>query len=182
MDRDDLIKALEQYDTPYSEEACYIPRFKSLLTNFSNCYQRALLSGHITASAWIVNANGSAALLIHHKKLDRWLQPGGHADGDENVIAVSTKEAEEETGLELLRLYDSSIFDLDIHVIPGFRGLNAHFHYDIRFLFIADEQEYYAKNHESNEIAWFNLEAIGELVSNNQSIQRMVLKTKSIFK
>jgi len=182
MDRFDLIRAIEYYTTPYKEEASFIPRFKSLLTNFTNCYHRSLLSGHITASAWIVNDTGTSTLLIHHKKLDRWLQPGGHADGDENVLLVAAKEAEEETGLKLLKLHNNRIFDLDIHLIPKHKGINAHFHYDVRFLFIADQQEYYTINHESNEIAWIPFESIGVLVGNNQSIQRMVLKTQSIFK
>ena len=182
MDRYDLIRSLDQYTTPYREEACYIPRFISLLSNFSSCYHRSLLSGHITASAWIIDESATSALLIHHKKLNRWLQPGGHADGDENLLVVAKKEAEEETGLQLMRPHDSLIFDIDIHVIPRHKGINAHFHYDVRFLFIADDREYYAKNHESNEIAWFPLDDIDDLVDHSQSIQRMVLKTKSIFK
>lgn len=182
MNRNDLIRSLEEYSTSYPEEACYVPRFMSLLSNFSNCFHRALLSGHITASAWIINESGTSALLLHHKKLDRWLQPGGHADGDENVMAVAMKEAKEETRLKSLKQFNDSIFDLDIHVIPQHKGINAHFHYDIRFLFITDEDEYYAKNHESNEIGWFQMDDIGDLVGNGQSILRMILKTKSIFK
>jgi 8-oxo-dGTP pyrophosphatase MutT (NUDIX family) len=182
MNRIDFLQALDHYTTPYLEEALYIPRFKSLLTNFTKCYHRSLLSGHITASAWIVNEARTSALLIHHKKLDRWLQPGGHADGDENISSVSAKEAKEETGLKLLRANSDLIFDLDIHLIPKHNGINAHFHYDVRFLYIADRKENYSMNHESNQIAWIPLDSIGALVADNQSIQRMVTKTKSIFK
>ena len=84
MDRRQLIENLENYITPYKEEKYFIPRFLSLLQNFPNCYERSLVSGHMTGSAWIIDQKGKAVLLVHHKKLDRWLQPGGHADGEEN--------------------------------------------------------------------------------------------------
>ena len=182
MNRLDLLQALDNYNTSFKEEAFYIPRFKSLVTNFTNCYSRSLLSGHLTASAWIINETGTSALLIHHKKLNRWLQPGGHADGEEDVLSVASKEASEETGLISLQIYNNLIFDIDIHLIPAYQGINAHFHYDVRFLFIADELEKHAINHESNEIAWVPLGSLSEFSGSNQSIQRMVYKTESIFK
>ncbi len=182
MDRTKLIDALNFYKTSFKEERPYIPRFLSLLINFENCYKRSLKTGHITASAWIINESGSSALLLHHKKLNRWLQPGGHADGDENIISVSRKEAIEETGITKLKLFNENIFDIDIHLIPGHKEISSHYHYDIRFLFIADNSENFILSEESNDIAWISLKNINEYVNGNSSINRMILKTKLIFK
>jgi 8-oxo-dGTP pyrophosphatase MutT (NUDIX family) len=182
MDRNSLLHKLSKYATPYPEEVLFIPRFLSLLTNFPNCYKRSLVTGHMTGSAWIVNENANAVLLVHHKKLDRWLQPGGHADGEENIINVTIKEGKEETGMRSLRLVNEEIFDVDIHQIPEHKGVKAHLHHDIRFLFQADQSEKIVVSHESNEVAWFPLDKVGFYTNNNRSIHRMILKTKLIFK
>ena len=182
MERAQLLEALEAYKTSFVEEKGFISRFKSLLNNFDNCYNRSLLSGHITASAWIIDESGSFALLVHHKKLNRWLQPGGHADGDENIVAAAMKEAREETGLKSLSLINESIFDLDIHLIPNYKNVKAHFHYDIRYIFTASKIESYVISDESNNLAWIELDEIQKVSSNNNSMRRMVLKTKLIFK
>lgn len=182
MERIPLLHELSNYQTSFDEERAFIPRFKSLLNNFSNCYERSLVTGHMTASAWIIDEKGSAALLVHHKKLNRWLQSGGHADGDEEVLTVATKEAREETGLNTLKLTEDKIFDIDIHLIPRHRNIQAHYHYDIRFLFVANLTENYVVSDESNELKWIPLDQINHYTGNNDSIQRMVLKTKLIFK
>ncbi len=182
MNRTELINALNFYNTSFKEEKLYIPRFLSLLTNFKNCYERSLVTGHMTASAWIIDEYGTLALLLHHKKLDKWLQPGGHADGEENIISVARKEAIEETGLTTLKLFNESIFDIDIHLIPGRKETSSHYHYDIRLLFIADNSEKLTASEESNDIAWIPIDQIFEYVEGNSSINRMILKTKLIFK
>jgi len=182
MNRIQFLNALSDYHTSFHEENAFIPRFKSLLINFQNCYKRTLLTGHVTASAWIVDEKGTAALLVHHKKLNRWLQPGGHADGDEDIISVARKEAYEETGLRSLKLYNNQIFDIDMHLIPPRKEIKAHFHHDIRFLFIGDIKENFTVSEESNELSWIPLKKMQEFVGNNISIHRMVLKTNSIFK
>lgn len=135
----------------------------------------------MTASAWIIDEQGSSALLIHHKKLNRWLQPGGHADGEENILSVATKEAHEETGLKSLKLIDNKIFDIDIHLIPRHGDIQAHNHHDIRFLFVAKKTEDYILSDESNELKWIPMDEINHFTGNNNSIQRMVFKTKWIF-
>lgn len=182
MDRAQLVHALNNYQTSFDEEKATIPRLKSILANFSNCYKRSLISGHITASAWIIDENGTSTLLVHHKKLNRWLQPGGHADGEENIIAVATREAREETGLKSLKLIEENIFDIDIHLIPRYKDIQSHYHHDIRFLFVADKTENYAISNESNELAWIPMDKIYNFTGNSSSVNRMVLKTKVIFK
>jgi 8-oxo-dGTP pyrophosphatase MutT (NUDIX family) len=182
MNRAQLIRAFCNYQTSFEEESLFVPRFLSLLRNFPNCYQRKQVTGHMTGSAWILNEDGREVLLIHHKKLDRWLQPGGHADGDENILQVATKEANEETGLKSLRLVRSEIFDIDIHQIPTHGEVKAHLHHDVRFLFTADRSEPLVLSEESNELAWMPMEQVGIYTKNNRSIHRMILKTKLIFK
>ena len=181
MDRIQLLAQLAKYNTPFLEEADFIPRFISLISNFPNCFDRSLITGHITASAWIVDSFSESALLIHHKKLDRWLQPGGHTDGNEDTLSTACREAHEETGISTLVVYSSSIFDLDIHLIPAREKIQAHLHYDIRYLCVADRHESLLNSHEINELAWLPLDSIGDYTDNSISINRMVQKTRIIF-
>jgi 8-oxo-dGTP pyrophosphatase MutT (NUDIX family) len=182
MDRDYLIQKIRDYQTEFEEEHLYRPRFISLIRNFHNCFHRNLVSGHITASAWVFDHLAKKVLLVHHKKLNRWLQPGGHADGDENVVNVAKREVTEETGLNTLSLFDTSIFDLDIHLIPQHKNTLAHFHYDIRYLFTADSRLSPEVNDESNQVLWVPIDDVAYFTNNPRSIHRMILKTKLIFK
>ncbi len=177
MDRLQLLQHLENYQTNFEDEYHFIPRFVSLLRNFQNCYSRDLNTGHITASAWIIDNSATSALLVHHRKLNKWLQPGGHTDGQEDVTAAAHREAIEETGLSTIQLANNGIFDLDIHQIPAHGAVAAHFHYDIRFLFIADKLLTITTSHESHDVRWFELDQIAELTNNSRSIGRMILKS-----
>ena len=180
MLRDQLISALKEYKTPYVEEAAFVPRFISLLQNFDRCFLRTLSTGHMTGSAFIVNEAQDSVLLVHHKKLQRWLQPGGHADGDENILNVARREGEEETGLEALKLLQPTIFDVDIHQIPAHGKDRAHFHYDIRYLFVAEDMDSIEKNDESNMIKWVALDNISAYLDQNRSITRMCAKIHTL--
>lgn len=103
-----------------------------------DCLERSNLAGHLTASAFVTDHQRRHLLLIHHKALGRWLQPGGHADGDPDLLAVARREVREETGLDELHPVTTRPFDLDIHSIPERKGIPEHLHYDVRFLFEAD--------------------------------------------
>ena len=182
MDRFDIIQDLLAYQSSFTEEQLFVPRFLSLINNFENCFDRSLDSGHITGSSWITDVNASSVLLVFHKKLKRWLQPGGHADGVADIQEVSKSEAKEETGLNSLQLISPTIFDLDIHQIPAHKGIKAHLHYDIRYLFQADMNEELVISDESTDLKWFDLDQVDFYAKSNPSIQRMILKTKLIFK
>ncbi len=108
---------------------------------------------------------------MHHAKLNKWVQPGGHADGEENILNVALREAEEETGLVNLKSF-LGIFDLDIHLIPERKDFPEHFHYDIRFLVEAEEHEKIVVSEESHDVQWINLQEI-EKFSTERSILRM---------
>lgn len=153
-----------------------MPRFLELLES-EQSFHRDHLPGHITGSAWIVNADRSHVLLVHHAKLNRWLQPGGHADGDENILRVATREAEEETGLTNISLFAPSIFDLDIHSIPARPDFPEHLHFDVRFGFIASPKDALVLSNESHELEWIRIENVGDYTQRNPSITRMVKKS-----
>ena len=113
-------------------------RITAFVEDNPDCLLRSNLAGHLTASAFVVDRERQHLLLIHHKALDRWLQPGGHADGDPDLLAVARREVLEETGLAEVAPVVPHPFDLDIHPIPERKGVPAHLHYDVRFLFAAD--------------------------------------------
>jgi len=180
MSREELLEALQTYETLYESEAWYAPRFVSLLRNFPGCFHRDLLSGHITGSAWVVSANFEQVVLLHHKKLDKWLQPGGHADGQEDVRKVASSELEEETGLTSYRWLSDGIFDIDIHLIPARSAERAHFHYDIRFVAVADSAAPLVLSNESRAVKWVPLSSVTKAAGFEESILRMVDKTRKL--
>lgn len=155
-------------------------RFFRFVESHTNCFERSLEQGHVTASAWIVDKDANSALLVHHKKLGLWLQPGGHCDGDSDVVRVATKEVQEETGLDTFEIVSDRIFDLDIHEIPVWEKTPAHYHYDVRFLIYADRQQPLRVSHESNDIRWFNLNKIQD-VSPDISVVRLAGKSLTII-
>jgi 8-oxo-dGTP pyrophosphatase MutT (NUDIX family) len=140
------------------------------------CLERTCGPGQLTGSAWIVSLDGSRVLLTHHRKLGKWLQLGGHADGDPDLLAVALREAREESGLVRLRAASSEVFDVDRHRIPERKGEPAHWHYDLRFLIEADPAEPLVVTHESKDLAWVDLARVTALNS-EESLLRMVRKT-----
>lgn len=172
-DRSSLLSALRNYKTVYDEEREYMQRFIELLQH-PDAYQRNHLPGHITGSSWIINQDGSKVLLVKHAKLHKWLQPGGHADGDENVLRVATREANEETGLTDLTLVGEGLFDIDIHPIPERKDLPfpQHDHYDVRFLFQASEDDKLLISDESTDLRWIDLRELDKF-NGERSILRL---------
>ncbi|AEI50729.1 NUDIX hydrolase [Runella slithyformis] len=175
MKRDSLLTLLRQH-TPFDpeEHAMWQDTIRFVEEN-PDCFERWLTIGHVTGSAWIVDESQTSVLLMHHRKLDKWFQPGGHADGDSDVLHVALKEALEETGLKTVHCLAKTIFDVDVHLIPANAKEAAHYHYDIRFLFRADSQQPLSINSESKELVWVPLSDV-EQYNNSNSILRMVQK------
>jgi 8-oxo-dGTP pyrophosphatase MutT (NUDIX family) len=174
--RELLIQELNSYSTKYREESEFIIQFLELLKHARSHY-RDHLPGHVTASSWILNPGKTKVFLVHHAKLKKWLQPGGHADGDENVMEVALKEVLEETGLKNLKLLTPSLFDIDIHPIPARGNFPEHLHYDIRFAFETSESDKFSANNESLDIGWRKLDALEDIIEPGSSLRRMMKKT-----
>jgi 8-oxo-dGTP pyrophosphatase MutT (NUDIX family) len=138
-------------------------------------FERAHRVGHFTGSAWLVSADGRRVLLTHHRKLDRWLQLGGHADGDRDLAAVALREAREESGLGQLHL-EPGIFDLDRHLIPARADEPAHWHYDVRYVVRAGGSEAFMGNEESLALGWRSIDAIAADGQADESLRRMALR------
>lgn len=118
-----------------------------------DAHLRSCAPGHLTASALVVDFSRQAALLTHHRKLDRWLQLGGHCDGDSNLPAVALREAREESGIEGLTV-DPRLLDLDVHTIPARGDEPEHLHLDARFVVIAPDGASEIVSDESHALAW----------------------------
>ena len=175
MHRQPLLQLLYQHTPTDPAEKAMTQATIDFVEGHPDCFERSLLIGHITGSAWIVSPDRQQTVLIHHRKLDRWLQPGGHADGDPDVAAVALREAQEETGLTTLRLLSSSIFDVDVHPIPERNGVPEHLHYDIRFLLEADPNEPFGFSEEIKNSQWIKFKNAEELAS-SESILRLIRK------
>lgn len=175
MHRKYLCHSLAAYGQRFPAETAVVTRFIEFVESHTDCFERSLQIGHVTGSAWVINAENSQALFTHHRKLNRWLQLGGHADGESYVPNVALREAVEESGLTQLQLLDEAIFDIDIHLIPARKQEPAHYHYDVRYLIQATGQEQIQASDESNDLAWFTLDEINRLID-EESIQRMARK------
>lgn len=134
----DFVQALDAYaKSPWNNSPTLLKLFKSLLRKSRSFYRDHFEPGHFTASSFVFDSNREQGLLIHHKTLDKWLQPGGHADGDENLLRVAQRELFEECGVNNLNLAWNGIIDIDRHSIPAREKEASHFHYDVRFLWNA---------------------------------------------
>ena len=182
MHRQSLLLLLKHYNPTDPNERVMWLNTIAFVKQHPHCFERTLLVGHLTGSAWIVTPNRQQIVLIHHRKLDRWFQPGGHADGNPHISAVAMQEAHEETGLKQLRFVGEpgeppAIFDVDVHLIPARTNEPAHLHYDIRFLIEARPDEPFIQSGETKSIKWVGLKDIIRFTAED-SIQRMVSKTR----
>ena len=174
MKRSQLLQLLHDY-IPSPDELLAKQQIIDFVTQHPHCFERSLLTGHITASAWLLSKDHSKALLMHHAKLNKWVQLGGHCDGESDVLAVAIKEAQEESGIQHIAPVSSQVFDIDVHFIPANPKEPAHYHYDIRFLLAVTSDEAIIQNHESKELRWVSKNK-ADLPTNGISVTRMLNK------
>lgn len=161
-----LVVLLEAHEPADDVEEVFRQKILRHVRAHERWWHRDTVPGHVTASAFIVDASLSRMLLHHHRKLDRWLQLGGHDDGERSPVAAVAREVAEESGLASFRFYDGpKILDLDIHAIPARGSMPAHDHLDVRFLLVADPELPLRRDaEESLALAWFPLvEAIEKM-------------------
>lgn len=178
MHRTQLLQELTTYKastliTP--EEGLYYKQFLNFIATNPQCFERSN-KGHITSSIWVVSHDGNKVLLTQHKKLNLWLQLGGHNDGDSQCKTVALKEAEEESGIIGLEFVMPAIFDIDVHVIPS----ACEYHYDIRYLLRAPKDAQFIISEESHNLVWIEQSKIAEYNS-ARSIIRMAEKFTKHF-
>ena len=174
MQRSNLLESLKLFkDSRFltEEEHSDYAKLVEFVQNNPGCFEREHL-GHITGSVWIINHEETHALLTHHRKLNIWLQLGGHAYGDPDIPAVALKEAYEESGIENLEFIFPEIYDIDIHPIPNHKCVA---HYDVRYLLKAGPGATYIVSEESHDLAWVPFEKIPDYTT-APSVVRMADK------
>lgn len=175
MHRQPLLNKLRVYRPHDQHERDMYETLLRFVETEANCFDRALPIGHVTGSAWVIDRSRTMTLLTHHAKLERWLQLGGHADGDPDILRVAMREAREESGLDDIRPVSETIFDVDVHSIPARGTEPRHLHYDVRFLLEADATAPLVVSHESKDLVWVPLADI-DRYSSERSITRMAAK------
>lgn len=170
-----LLNLLDEHERSRDSSAEAVRLFREFAHAHDDCLERTCTSGHFTGSAWLVDASGRRVLLTHHRKLNRWLQLGGHADGDGDLARVALREAEEESGLCDL-VVEPGIFDLDRHRIPARAGEPEHWHYDVRFVVRAAGSEAFAVSDESHALAWREIAQLAASAGVDESLRRMARK------
>lgn len=176
MHRRHILNLFDQYERRFLHEQETVARIRTFVAGHKDCFERSLLVGHITGSAWLLDADMARVLLTHHRKLDIWVQLGGHADGEADISKVAMREAKEESGLANIELLSHEIFDIDIHAIPARGTEPGHYHYDCRFLLRAVGVQDYVVSDESHDLAWIRLDKVSDYTA-EASIMRMLDKT-----
>ncbi|MEZ4321278.1 MAG: NUDIX hydrolase [Myxococcota bacterium] len=156
---------LERYAPADDREARHLADMRALALADGSCSRDHFVPGHFTASAFVLSPDGGSLLLIHHAKLDRWLQPGGHIEPDDvDLIAAARREVAEEVGLDDVQLLEPCPFDLDIHEIPARKADPVHRHFDVRFLFRAPSLEFRAGS-DALAARWVPLDQVSAMES-----------------
>lgn len=179
-----LLERLRQHRPEDAAESADLQRIVEFVSAHDDPFDRHLAHAHLTASAFVLSPDGARVLLLHHRKLGRWLQPGGHAEaGEESGEAVALREAEEETGIPSLRLHPEAPrpLDVDVHSIPARGSEGAHFHLDLRYLVTADAGAALVRlAEESNALRWFGWEELAG-VGLDAGLRRGLAKARRFF-
>ncbi|MCH4888041.1 NUDIX domain-containing protein [Acidaminobacter sp. JC074] len=171
----ELIAALKRYRAFDLQERDMVTKTIEYLKSTDDYLGKVNPKGHITGSAWIVNKTRDKVLLTHHLKLNIWVQLGGHTELDESVESSAYREGIEESGLEYLTLVEEGIYDVDVHLIPKRKSEQAHYHYDIRFIYEADDRGPLKVSDESHDLKWVPVNKIEEYTK-ERSVIRMIEK------
>jgi 8-oxo-dGTP pyrophosphatase MutT (NUDIX family) len=170
---------LEEHSRLWPESAPVVARMLALSKQPGDAFSRRHVEpGHFTASAFVLSSDRRRVLLVHHRKLGRWLQPGGHVEAsDADLVAAAKREVQEETGIVVEAPIGRGIFDVDIHVIPASPKEGHHLHFDVRYAFIA-LADTIDVSPELLAVRWVELAAVSEL-TDEDSVLRCVERLRS---
>ena len=179
-----LLERLRRHHPGDPDEAAHLATILDFVATHADPFDRRIPHAHLTASAFILSPDGRRVLLLHHRKLDRWLQPGGHAEGGEtDGEAVALREAREETGIETLRMLAEAPrpLDVDVHVFPARESEPAHLHLDLRYVVIAPEDAALLRSpKETRALRWFGWDDLADLGLDG-GLQRGLGKARRFF-
>jgi 8-oxo-dGTP pyrophosphatase MutT (NUDIX family) len=175
MHPDQFLAMLARYVPIDEHDEAQRRQIEAFVRRHPDCFERSCVPGHLTGSAWLLDSAGQRVLLTHHRKLDRWIQLGGHADGQADLLAVALREAREESGIADIRPVSGEIFDLDVHEIPARPDEPAHLHFDIRFLLQVHGDNQFSVSDESHDLAWFTPDEL-ILLDVDEAVRRMCRK------
>jgi len=157
--RQALLDALEAHPPADDDERRDRAAIIALVAAGPHCFDRDFYTpGHVTGSAFVVDRDSGRVLLHHHRRLDRWLQLGGHDDGEHDPLRTALREAREESGLTDLVPLTRRILDVDVHRIPPAGGEPAHEHHDVRYALVTATPDAIVRADESHDLRWFTLE------------------------
>jgi len=186
-----LLETLDRYEAVHPDEATIVARIRTLVRAHPDCLERTCRPGHVTGSTWIVSADHRRVLLTHHRRLDRWLQLGGHVDAEDEVHRAALREAREESGMESFSFVGPSRadrggadeplpFDVDVHPIPAHGGEPAHEHHDLRYLLVAAPGQKPRRSGESRDLRWIPVDDV-ERMTREESVLRLLRKARAIL-
>ena len=179
-----LSESLAQHRPEDEDESADLARIRAFVARHPDPFDRRIAEGHLTGSAVVVSADGRQTLLLHHRKLDRWLQPGGHGDpGEATGEEVALREAAEESGIQGLALHPAAprLLDVDVHDIPARGSEPAHEHLDLRYLVRAPHDAHVspalAELHEIRWVAWDETDPLGP----DHGLRRALAKARALL-
>jgi 8-oxo-dGTP pyrophosphatase MutT (NUDIX family) len=178
-----VLRILDDYGARHPEDAPRVALVRDFVRAHPDCLLRSCREGHVTASAWILSPDHRLVLLTHHRKLGRWLQLGGHADGEADPRRVALREAEEESGLTGFTTHDGDAdlpLDVDVHPIPARGDEPAHLHYDLRYLLVAPAGREIRPSPESNELRWVARRDL-EALTDEESVLRLERRARALL-
>lgn len=178
--KNELKESIRTYQTNYPLE-----RDPEIVLEFiegtDNLFGRDSRSGHLTCSAWILNSGLSAVALVKHIRLGRWIQPGGHIEAFETPLEGAQREGAEETGILNLIPWSGDLFHISVHDFPEGKDGPRHYHYDLRYLFIAPENAELVGTLETDGVSWVGIDQLEEY-TDELTITDMADKTKELIR
>ena len=179
--RAELTEAIRAFRPENEQEEADKKGILAFLAANENAFTRDNIIAHMTASAWVVNHDRTKVLMVYHRIYDSWSWTGGHADGEENLLAVALREVTEETGVSSVTPVSDDIFSLEILTVDGHEKhgsyVPSHLHMNVTYLLEADEEEPLTVCEDENKgVAWFGLDEALSASSEPWFVQRIYRK------